>query len=325
MSRDPGRLQAKVEELQETIERMELQRELERRRRLRNLLLLGVSLSLVAHISLMLYLNLFRRSVPPGPGPQPVSIEFAMIQEAELTQLESLQFDDLVPEVPLDDAELFETDMALELADDVSSAALDISASGAVPALTGAGRGQGSTLGGGGAGTSFFGVTSHGTRFAYIVDVSGSMGQQRKMEVAMRELARSIEALPDYAFFYVVLYASGITLPPSQGDWTRARPSSITRLIRWLNQIDPRGGTRPTPAFKQVFSVEERPDVIFFLTDGEIPRAEEVLATVTMLNSRGRMVVINTIAFGDPSSQDLLREIARRSGGIYRFVPSDAW
>ena len=325
MSPETGRLRATVTELQERIERVELQRDLERRSRRRNLLLLGLSLSLVVHISLMLYLNLFRRAAPGGPGPQPVSIEFAMIQEAELTQLENLQFDDLVPEVPLESPDLSDDQMQMELADDVSAAALDISAAGAVPALTGAGRGQGSTLGGGGAGTSFFGVTSRGTRFAYIVDVSGSMGQQRKMEVAMRELARSIEALPDYAYFYVVLYASGITLPPSQRDWTRARPHTVSRLIRWLNQVDPSGGTRPVPAFRQVLSIEERPDVIFFLTDGEIPRAAETLETVTMLNSRGRKVVINTIAFGDPASQELLREIARRSGGIYRFVASDDW
>ena len=70
-------------------------------------------------------------------------------------------------------------------------------------------------------------------------------------------------------------------------------------------------------------ALEPRPDVIFFLTDGEIPRSEETLAAVTLLNSRGRRVVINTIAFGDPASQELLREIARRSGGIYRFVSSD--
>jgi len=302
---------------------MELQRDLEMRRRRRNLLFVGVSLSLLVHMALMGYLNLFHRSVPQASGPQPVSIEFAVLQETELTQLENLQFDDLVPEVPLDSQDLSETELAMELADDVSTAVLDITAAGAVPALTGTGRGKASTLGGGGAGTSFFGVTSRGTRFAYIVDVSGSMGQQRKMDVAMRQLARSIETLPDYAYFYVVLYASEITLPPSQRGWTRARPSAVSRLIRWLNQLDPRGGTRPVPAIKQVFSIEPRPDVIFFLTDGEIPRAEETLATVTQLNSRGRRVVINTIAFGDPASQELLREIARRSGGIYRFVSSD--
>ncbi len=323
MSAPPGPLQVRVAQLEETIRRMELRRDEEMRRRRRNLLIVGVSVSLLVHIVLMGYLNLFRRAVPQGAGPQPVSIEFAVIQETELTQLENLQFDDLVPEVPLEDRDLSETELALELADDVSTHVLDISAAGAVPALTGTGRGQGSTLGGGGAGTSFFGVSSRGTRFAYIVDVSGSMGQQRKMDVAMRELARSIEVLPDYAYFYVVLYSSEIILPPSQRDWMRARPRTVSRLIRWLNQVDPRGGTRPVPAFRQVLSIEDRPDVIFFLTDGEIPRAEETLAAVTLLNSRGRRVVINTIAFGDPASQDLLREIARRSGGIFRFVPSD--
>jgi uncharacterized protein YegL len=65
--------------------------------------------------------------------------------------------------------------------------------------------------------------------------------------------------------------------------------------------------------------------VVFFLTDGEIPQADETLARVTQLNSRGRRVVINTIAFGDPASQELLREIARQSGGIYRFVASNDW
>jgi hypothetical protein len=322
---EPGRLRVRVQELEQTIRRMEIQRDLEMRRRRRNLLFIGVSLSLLVHIGLMTYLNLFRRPVPHGPGSQPVSIEFAVIQEAELTQLEDLQFDDLVPEVPLEERDLSQKDLELEPAEDVSATALDVSAAGAVPALTAAGGGEGSTLAGGGAGTSFFGVSSRGTRFAYIVDVSGSMGQQRKIEVAMRELARSIEALPDYAYFYVVLYASDVTLPPGQRDWTRARPSTVSTLIRWLNQIDPRGGTRPVPAFELVFSLEERPDVVFFLTDGEIPQAEETLARVTQLNSRGRRVVINTIAFGDPASQELLREIARQSGGIYRFVASNDW
>ena len=67
------------------------------------------------------------------------------------------------------------------------------------------------TLGGGGAGEGghglraaargprFFGISSRGNRFAYIVDRSGSMGQARKMPTAIRELEQSLQALPDYA------------------------------------------------------------------------------------------------------------------------------
>ncbi len=94
-------------------------------------------------------------------------------------------------------------------------------------------------------------------------------------------------------------------------------------FIHWLDKIDSSGGTLPLPAFQKVFGLSVRPDVIFFLTDGEIP--PDTAANVTSLNSRGRRVVINTIAFGDPASQAQLKDIARRSGGVYRFVPSNQW
>ncbi|MHC4414541.1 MAG: vWA domain-containing protein [Planctomycetota bacterium] len=324
VSSERDQLHATIGGLQETIRRLQEQRELLIRRRRRHLLIVGVSLSLLVHVGLMLYLNVIHRAVPAATSSQPVSLEFAVIQEPELTHLQAIEFEDVTPEEVLLD-ELPDDHLMADLDADVSAASLEISAAGSVPALGGSGAGEGgeATLGGGGAGTSFFGVSSRGTRFAYIVDVSGSMGQDRKIGVSMRELARSIEALPDYAYFYIVLFSSHITLPPIQRGWTRARPNTVSNVIRWLNQVDPQGGTQPKPAFLQVFSLRDRADVIFFLTDGEIP--PDTLETVVGLNARGKRIVINTIAFGDPTSQDLLKEIARKSGGVYRFVPSDQW
>ncbi len=315
-----NRSDARVAQLEATIHELQVQRDIESRRRRRNLLLLGVSLSALLHMGLMIYLNLLHRGRPTGPGIQPVSIEFAVVQEPELTQMEELQFDDLVPEVPLVAQDIAQQAPTLDLAPEILAAQLEISEAGSVPNLAGSGSGEGSTLDGGGAGTTFFGVSSRGTRFAYIVDISGSMGDQGKIEICMRELARSIEILPDYAFFYVVLFASEIVVPPMQRGWTRARDATVSRFIRWLNQIDPGGGTQPRSAFRQVFALEDRPDVIFFLTDGQIP--PETVATVTGFNSRGRRVAVNTIAFGDPASQEYLKEISHRSGGVYRYVPS---
>jgi Mg-chelatase subunit ChlD len=140
------------------------------------------------------------------------------------------------------------------------------------------------------------------------------------MATSMRELARSLESLPDYAEFYIVLFSTNFIEPPMQKGWTRARKSAVRQVVRWLSQLDPNGGTQPRPAFLQVFSLTVRPDVIFFMTDGQVQEfTAEECAT---LNDRGKKSVINTIAFGDPSSQDLLKEIARQSGGLYRFVPS---
>ncbi len=314
-------VRSKLEALQATVRRIQAQREQAAHRRRRNLLILGVSLSMVLHLALLLYLGSIYRRLPGGPAVQGVSYEFAILQEEELTELEQIDIDEALPEVSWESDEQPLVDPAAEL--DALAPEADLVGAGELPALGGSGVGEGGEpgLGGGGAGTSFFGVSSRGTRFAYIVDRSGSMGQQGKLRVAMRELSRSIESLPDYAYFYVVLFSSDYTLPPTQRGWTRARPSTVSRLIRWLNQVDDGGGTVPGPAFHQVFSLAVRPDVIFFLTDGEI--SNFTAADVAALNSRGKRAVINTIAFGDPASQDMLREIADQSGGVYRYVPSE--
>ncbi|MHC4106559.1 MAG: vWA domain-containing protein [Planctomycetota bacterium] len=314
-------LLSKLEALQETVRRIQEQREQAARRRRRNLLILGVSVSMVLHVVLLLYLGSIYRRLPGGPVVQGVSYEFAILQEEELTELEQIDIDEALPEVSWDSDEQPLEDPAAEL--DALAPEADLVGAGELPALGGSGVGEGGEpgLGGGGAGTSFFGISSRGTRFAYIVDRSTSMLKERKLGAAMRQLSRSIESLPDYAYFYVVLFSSDITLPPMQHGWTRARPNIVSHLILWLNQVEARGATMPARAFLQVFSLDARPDVVFFLTDGEI--SNFTAADVAALNSRGKRAVINTIAFGDPASQDLLREIADQSGGVYRYVPSE--
>lgn len=314
-------LHARVVDLRQTIAELQERRDALSRKRRRNLLIVGVGLSLVLHLCLLIYLALVHRGVPGGGSSTSVAIEFATLHEQELIQPEKIEFDDLLGELAAALEDIPQEFPSADLTAEVSAANLEISPAGAMPALGGSGDGTGDqSLGGGGAGTSFFGVSSRGTRFAYIVDISGSMGSERKIQIAMRELSQSITDLPDFAYFYIVLFSSDATVPPMQENWNRARPSTVRHFIRWLGQVAPGGGTQPRSAFSQVFSLQDRPDVIFFMTDGEITNfsAQEVAAH----NGRGRRVVINTIAFGDPSSQDLLRDIARASGGVYRFIPS---
>jgi von Willebrand factor type A domain len=324
-------LQSGMITLQEHLQLLEAERQQLLGRRRWHLLMVGASLSMLVHICLLLYLGMVYRGGHAGTGTGEVTYEFAIEDPQGLTELDNADLNDLVPEVGgVDEAQV--TDATAELnpavpsMDRISAANLvpSLAASGGASATAGGGagtgNGEGMGLGGGGGGTSFFGVAAKGTRFAYIVDVSGSMEMDRKIQTAMRETARSIESLPDYAQFYVVLFSSIITQPPGQKGWTRARKPTVRNLIRWLNSIEPGGGTTPKPAFAQVFALDVRPDVIFFLTDGEVVdfTAEQCAA----MNSSGRRAIINTIAFGDPSSQDLLKRIAADSGGVYRFVPT---
>ena len=58
------------------------------------------------------------------------------------------------------------------------------------------------------------------------------------------------------------------------------------------------------------------PDVIFFLTDGEIP--EETPDVVRRANRRG--TVIHTTAFENEGDEGILRKIAEENGGTFRII-----
>lgn len=297
------------------------QREEVLRRRWMKLLIIGGVVSILVHVMLMILLGSIYRWLPAGSGAESVTYEFAILQDEELTQFQEFLLDDMSTE-KIEDLHDLQDESTEILQPDIPAVEMEFADSGNMTTLGGSGEGEGFGLSGGGAGTSFFGVSSKGTSFAYIVDKSGSMSDGIKMAVAKRELVRSIQGLPDYAQFYIVMFSNNILMPSFQDGWLKARKSMISRVIRWLNnEVDPRGGTKPRTAFLQVFSLETRPDVIFFLTDGEITNfdAQELVA----MNNRGKKVVINTIAFGDPSSQDLLKDIAAQSGGVYRFVPAN--
>lgn len=334
-SREASHLRQRLAQMQETIRIMEEERDLLIQRRRRRLIILGASFSLLIHIGLLMYLSTMHRGHGGGMG-GPTKSVFAMsiLSDDELSEgAEGGAFDDLaIGPANADEAPPSSiTDL------DAASPAVGIESTtgGNMPPLgatggtgsngPGGGGSGGGGLGlggggGGGGGTSFFGIATKGTRFCFIVDVSGSMGEDRKLETAMRELSRSIESLPDYAYFHVLLFSSDFVEPPMQKGWTRARKAMVNQYIHYFAEVSPGGGTQPKSAFMQAFSLDVRPDVIFFLTDGQIEgfTADEVAE----LNGHGKKAVINTIAFGDPSSQDMLKQIASQSGGLYRFVSS---
>jgi len=322
-SSNGGDLRRSVANLRQTIINLEADRDRLRRRQRVNLMLLGLAGSLLAHAALMVYLSFVYWRGPGGPETENVAISFANVQEEELTEPASPEIDDLLPDSITGLEDLPTDDTLADLAEDIPVGEVDVGSLGSMPRLGGAGEGEGLSGGleGGGAGTSFFGISSKGTRFAYIVDISGSMGDERKLPTAMGELARSIDSLPDYAYFYVVLFQSKITVPPWQNGWIQARPVAINRARRWLEDIAPGGGTMPHDAFFNVFSLDVRPDVLFFLTDGRLNEPLPVEKIVQM-NNRGKSIVINTVAFGSNADREYLRAIAEQCGGTYRFVPT---
>jgi hypothetical protein len=60
------------------------------------------------------------------------------------------------------------------------------------------------------------------------------------------------------------------------------------------------------------------PDVIFFLTDGDIPA--NVIRELRKILPTSQRIVIHTVAFGQSADIKQLKEIATLTGGQFKFV-----
>lgn len=321
-----------IQTLQATIERLHAERmKLLRQRRL-HLALLGFALSVPFHLILIIW---FASTYLHGPagyggGDGPVTtIELGVLSGEALAD-EGPSAEDFAVADGLGETDTSAGPVSLEAG--APAIGLDMGGTGSLDAQGGGpvgvggpsgqgGSGLGPGGGGGGGGASFFGLGGRGSRFVYIVDISGSMANGARFQVAMDELRRSITALPDFANFAVYLFSDAAYAPPFQETYLKAMPSNVARVKKWLDTTSPMGGTEPSDAFQRSLALSPLPDVIFFLTDGEIP--EHIPDYLSQRNgaSGKKRVVIHCIAFSNDAGQDSLRRIARDSEGTFRFVP----
>ncbi|MCB9846680.1 MAG: hypothetical protein H6811_11930 [Phycisphaeraceae bacterium] len=289
---------------------------------LRRASVVGIAASLIVH-AIILIITALIAIHRPGPAvaePADSGFEFAVMTQAELNELENaaLQLaDPSVPEVPVPDP------MAQEPLDSPDSADLlgvldDLTDFG--PTTGGGDIGDGPAIGTGGSGSggaSFFGVEAQGRRFAYIIDVSGSMAYGGKLQALRAALASSINNMIESGEFVVMLY-SGTSWPlGGKLEWTEANDRGKRWAERLVAAIQASGSTNPSPAFAEIFGIRPRPDAIYFMTDGEFP--EQVATEVGSLN-RKLKIPIHCISFVSRQSEHVMRQIASDSGGTYTHV-----
>jgi len=188
--------------------------------------------------------------------------------------------------------------------------------------------------------TAFFGMPATGHRFAFILDMSGSMSGSR-WNACLQHLADALHGLTEDAEFFVVLFSDGLVIPTEQAQWLPATEECKKAIFEWAAGVEPGGGTYPQPAFDLVFaSPEGKPDVIYFLTDGLFtsPSPDRLArqcsgASAGILSSLGGLfvhseatapghTVIHTLTLDDASGASLCKKIAKATGGQYAHVSS---
>ena len=172
--------------------------------------------------------------------------------------------------------------------------------------------GEGKILGGPGA--SFFGITAGGNNFVFVVDMSGSM-RGRRFERARAELRRTMFSLVEAQKYFIVFYSTQAYPMPAAGLLEATKPN-LMQTARWLNKIEPMGYTVPLPALLQALDL--KPDAVFLLSDGQF---DPLVVDMVMLNQAATKVPIHTIGFESREGEPVLKALAARSGGTYRFVP----
>ena len=176
------------------------------------------------------------------------------------------------------------------------------------------GEGRAAATGGS---AEFFQIRGKGQRFVYVVDCSGSMAGA-PFAKACHELQDSIHKLRSAQSFYVIFFDDGEYpqfYPKAGKALVRANAVNKRRVGAWIEGfVQPGGGTEPQGALLRALSL--RPDVIYFLTDGQFdPGVAE------LVRQRNQETTIHTVAFMDQIAEPLLEQIARENRGTYRFVP----
>jgi hypothetical protein len=288
----------------------------------------GFLLSLLVHLILLVVAAIWTIGVAQAGGSKGRDIgeiELAIASEAELAALEEASLEVQTPQIADASAETMPSPEVLEAAGDVGDTGVpgDI---GEIADGMGAGGDIGDAgavgeAGAGGGSAAFFGVEASGTRFAYVVDVSGSM-QGEKLNIMKIELLESIDALLEHMHFMVCFYSTEAYPLGKKNKWTAASDSGKKWARDGVKDVSAYGGTNPLPGFQVVFNeLTPRPDAIYFMTDGLFDPS--VPGEIARINKRGKKVPIHCIAFDiqDTEVERMMKQIAEDSGGRYSAVP----
>lgn len=253
-----------------------------------------------------------------GPG----GVQMAVMSEGELNQLMGGAVDDSAPALAGMTAQVAAAEEKLSGppgdavvgGEGLSTIAGGPTGGGDVSGADGIGGGPG---GAGGGGTSFFGVEARGDRFAFIVDISGSMLGDRIADLKS-QLKSSIMELSETSTFIIITFSTGSAVLGDKVEWTEATTRKKGWALEAISGLNADGNTIPLDAFKLLQGIRPRPDAIFFMTDGGF---DPSLIAWLEKNNVGPRVKIHCICFEDNQGEEVMKEIAKRSHGTYKFVP----
>ena len=202
--------------------------------------------------------------------------------------------------------------------DELGTELVDLAGWQAMLSRIGTGRGF-SNGAGNGSGGAFFGMKVAGQSVVYVVDCSSSMNVRHTMAATRfhrlkLELLNSVASMKPNQSFYIIFF-NDQPIPMPARSMQPARPELQRQYLEWMARMRANGMTNPLSSMRMALRL--RPDVIYFLTDGNF----NFKTAVALSRIRQPRSVIHTITFGEREAEPLMKSIAMANRGTYRFIP----
>ncbi len=193
--------------------------------------------------------------------------------------------------------------------------------------------------------SNFMGIKSKANKILFIIDYSASMNGRDK--VMRSELCKAIEKLPAVGSVSVIFFSgptwvagedarelhknwsgsnNGGWKPndgynPVRPKWLPVTPSIKKKLTKAVRETPLTFGTVWDNSFEWAFYMNPKPDVIYFMTDGN---SNKSFQGIDLIKQKKGKTKIYTIGYGAPAGAKLpLEEIAAMTGGKSKFVDMD--
>jgi hypothetical protein len=160
----------------------------------------------------------------------------------------------------------------------------------------------------------------------FVVDNSSSMKDGR-LEAAIAELSRSVDAMGRRQAFYVIFVSDQpypLFYPQPAPNLILATPENKQLLGEWLGKVRLASGKNRELIKAVDMAAALRPDSVFLLWDADLKYSEAVRRDVLnhLTSPQPWTFTIHTLGMGalSPESEQNLADIAQAHGGTYRRI-----
>jgi Ca-activated chloride channel family protein len=158
-----------------------------------------------------------------------------------------------------------------------------------------------------------------GMDYVFVLDVSGSMNDDGKLEMSRQSLGAFISALSEQDHFEVIAFNA--QPKPLFRALKPAEAASKDEATRFLNAQDARGGTAMDAALVTAYKYADpnRPLNVVVLSDGMTDQTERVPLS-ELIKQRPQGSRVFAVGVGNDVKRAMLEQIANDSGGLAAFI-----